>query len=335
MNNRFAFITTGLMLGALSSPVIAQSNVQDSLKNTAIVDIAGQPVPVVAGGLYDRFRSNPPLSVVAKESPNTDLSWFKTLTKTKKDIGFVSYSPNFYYENSKVTMVFTADLDTLRTLMPAKVLEQVQPLQVLPGRGLVALTAYAYHYCDNDSYNEIALAVVTNKPGSGNYGPVSLINQAMDKEMWGYVFKLPVDTELARVRGVVGYNLPKWTTRIDYRTTNDKVVFEVADEKTGKTDFVIEGDKLKDLSSEVAMVNNSFTNLDQKGQLTTGYSVSRHLSHATSFNSDSASLRLSDGSFSMFIRKLDLGRMLQYQYVPDFQMALYSPEPLKAVAIKK
>jgi hypothetical protein len=134
---------------------------------------------------------------------------------------------------------------------------------------------------------------------------------------------------------VVGYNLPKWTTRIDYRTSNDKVIFEVADERTGRTDFVIEADKLEDLSSEVQLVNNSFTNLDQKGRLTTGYSVSRHMSHATSFNSDSASLRLTDGTFSKFIKNLDLGRMVQYQYVPDFQMALYSPEVLKAEAIKK
>lgn len=45
-----------------------------------------------------------------------------------------------------------------------------------PGRGLVALTAYAYayEYCDNDSYNELLLSIVTNKPGSSNLGPISL-----------------------------------------------------------------------------------------------------------------------------------------------------------------
>ena len=344
MNTQPAKLRTGALIRFFSVAVLAastglamaepavQNTAPGNAKSTAMVNIAGQQVPVVAGGLYDRFRSNPPLSVVAKESPRTDLSWFKTLSKTKKDVGFETYSPNFYYENSKVTMVFTADLAALRALVPAKVLEQVQPLQVWPGRGLVALTAYAYHYCDNDSYNEIALAVVTNKPGSGNYGPASLMGQALDKEMWGYVFKLPVDTELARVRGVVGYNLPKWTTRIDYKPTQSKVVFEVADAKTGKTDFVIEADKLKDLSSTPVLVNNSFTNLDRKGQLTTGYSVSRHLNYATSFNSDSATLKLGNGSFSAFMRSLDLGRMVQYQYVPNFQMALYSPEPLKTAA---
>jgi len=42
----------------------------------------------------------------------------------------------------------------------------------------------------------------------------------MTNDFWGYVLKLPVDTELARVRGVVGYNLPKWLTEIRYNETN-------------------------------------------------------------------------------------------------------------------
>ena len=60
------------------------------------------------------------------------------------------------------TAIFTADLERLKALMPKSVLEQVQPLQVWPGRGVVAFTGYAYHYCDNDSYNEISLAIVTD-----------------------------------------------------------------------------------------------------------------------------------------------------------------------------
>lgn len=43
-------------------------------------------------------------------------------------MGFEFYSPNFYYRNSRGTAVFTADLDRLKQLMPAEVLEQVQPL---------------------------------------------------------------------------------------------------------------------------------------------------------------------------------------------------------------
>lgn len=148
--------------------------------NTAstTIDIGGQPVPVIAGGLYDRYRSNPPLSVIAREAPDVDLSWFKTLRKEKVNIGFETYSPNFYYKDSSITAVFTADIERLRELMPAEVKAQVQALQIWPGRGVVALTAYAYHYCDNDAYNELSLSIVTSKPGSASFGPLSLLGQS-------------------------------------------------------------------------------------------------------------------------------------------------------------
>eukprot|EP01042_Synura_sphagnicola_P011405 gene11405-14576_t len=76
-------------------------------ETTTMIDIAGQQVPVVKGGLYDRYRSNPPLSVIAAEAPDVDLSWFRQLKTERLDIGFESYSLNFYYKNSRVTAIFT------------------------------------------------------------------------------------------------------------------------------------------------------------------------------------------------------------------------------------
>jgi hypothetical protein len=320
---------TGLLLSIGTGPSWGAENTgQGAYK---MIDIAGHQVPVVAGGLYDRYRSNPPLTVIQSEAPGLDLSWFKDLKKVKMDIGFESYSPNFYYKNSRVTAVFTADLDRLRELMPAKVLAQVQPLQVWPGRGLIALTAYAYEYCDNDSYNEVALSIVTNKPGGSNLGPFSLIGQSMSKDFWGYVLKLPVNTELAKVRGVVGYNLPKWLTGIDVKEGKQAITFEIKDHQTGQTDLVLETRKLEDLSNKPEMVTNSFTNLDLQGRLTRGYAVSRQLSHASSSSADSVKLTLGQGSLSTYIRLLKLGRMLKYEYVPAFQSALYAPQPLASI----
>ncbi|WP_207886210.1 acetoacetate decarboxylase (ADC) [Pseudomonas sp. 30_B] len=316
----------GLFVNALAATAWAE--VPPTKSESTLIDIAGHQVPVVKGGLYDRYRSNPPLSVIASEAPDIDLSWFKGLIKTKVDIGFESYSPNFYYRNSRVTAVFTADIEKLRELMPAKVLEQVQPLQIWPGRGLVAFTAYSYHYCDNDSYNEVALSIITNKPGNSNLGPITLIGQSISKDFWGYVLKLPVNTELARVRGVVGYNLPKWLTGINVREDEHSVSYDIIDSQTGKVDVVFRGDKLDGLSKDAELVTNSFTNTDKAGELTYGYAVSRQLSHASSTSGDSARLTLGDGSLSAYIKPLKLGKMMKYEYVPDFQSALYAPKPL-------
>lgn len=323
-------VITGVLLSAVAASSWAEGSL-DAAQLDGRTNLGGRDVSVVAGGLYDHYESNPPLSVIAAEAPDIDLSWFRELKKTKVDMGFESYSPNFYYKNNRVTAVFTADIDRLRELMPAEVLEQVQPLQVWPGRGLVAFTAYAYEYCDNDSYNEIALSIVTNKPGNSNLGPVTLVGQAMSKDFWGYVLKLPVNTELAEVRGVVGYNLPKWLTEINYRETDKSVVFEIIDKETGKVDVTFEGEKLDDLSDEIEMVTNSFTNIGHDGELAYGYAISRQQSHASSSSEEAVKLTLNDGSLSAYIESLGLGKMMKYEYVPEFQSALYSPEPLKAM----
>ncbi|WP_043311162.1 hypothetical protein [Pseudomonas sp. ML96] len=328
MKVRNIAVMAGLLLNVVAASAWASGAASAPQATTTI---AGQAIPVVAGGLYDRYHSNPPLSVIASEAPDIDLSWFKGLQKTKVNIGFESYSPNFYYRNSRVTAVFTANLERLRELMPAAVLEQVQPLQIWPGRGLVALTAYAYHYCDNDSYNEIALSIVTNKPGNANLGPISLVSQALSKDLWGYVLKLPVNTELARVRGVVGYNLPKWLTAIDYQETDKSVVFTISDSQTGKLDVTLETAKLSDLSDEPELVTNSFTNIGHDGQLAYGYAVSRQQSYASSSAEETVKLELSDGSLSTFIKSLDLGDLVKYEYVPQFQSALYAPAPLQSL----
>ncbi|UZM96700.1 MULTISPECIES: acetoacetate decarboxylase (ADC) [Pseudomonas] len=295
---------------------------------TSTIEIAGHPVPVVKGGLYDRYRSNPPLSVIAAELPGVDLSWFKGLQKHKVDIGFESYSPNFYYQNSRVTAVYTADLDALRALMPPEVLATASPLQVWPGRGLVAFTAYTYEHCDNDAYNEVAVSIITNTPGKANLGPFTLIGQSMSGDFWGYVLKLPVNTELARVRGVVGYNLPKWLTGIDRKEDAQSVVYDITDSQTGKVDVSFKAKKLDKLSREVDIVTSSFTNLDHQGQLAYGYAVSRQLRHGSSRDADSAILTLGDGALSNYLRTLKLGKMMKYEYVPAFQSALYAPKPL-------
>ncbi|QJI37097.1 acetoacetate decarboxylase (ADC) [Pseudomonas sp. ADAK13] len=331
MELRSIALATGLFLNVIVIPAWAQPP-ETQHPGNVVINIAGHKVPVVAGGLYDRYRSNPPLSVIAAEAPSIDLSWFKGLDKKKVDMGFESYSPNFFYQNSRVTAIYTADLDRLRELIPAEMQNHIQPIQIWPGRGVVALTAFSYNYCDNDSYHEVALAIATNKPGRSNLGPISLISQSMSDDLWGYVVKLPVNTEIARVRGVVGYNLPKWLTGINRRESDSTVTYEIIDSETGKLDITLETKKLEDLSDKVNMVTSNFTNADKNGQLQYGYAVSRLLSHASNSDADSVKLTLNGGSLSKYIESLKLGKMMKYEYVPDFQSALYAPAPLASMS---
>jgi len=129
------------------------------------------------------------------------------------------------------------------------------------------------------------------------------------------------------VRGVVGYNLPKWLTGITYKEVDNSIVVEIYDAVTKEIDLTIEATKLDDLSTKESFVKNNFVNLDYKGELTTGYSMSRELSHATSRNAGAVKLLLTDGSLSTYIKALKLGKMMKYEYVPEVQGALYAPKP--------
>ena len=52
------------------------------------------------------------------------------------------------------------------------------------------------------------------------------------------------------------------------------------------------------------------------------------MSHGSSRDADSVTLTLGEGSLSNYLRALKLGKMMKYEYVPEFQSALYASQPL-------
>lgn len=301
----------------------------DQNQENSIIQIAGNEVPVAKDGLYDKYRSNPPLSVIAEERPDLDLSWFQTIDKQRKDVGFTTYSPNFYYSNSSITGIYTADMDRIKELIPDEVKELVEPISFTPGQGLIAITSFSYHYCDNGPYDELSISIVTTKPGHSNWGLISLMGEINDESLWGYVLKLPVNTELARVRGVEGYNLPKWLIPIEYNDQGPNMGFTYYDE-AGNTDFSMIGRKLAVEDGAPTVTRSNFTNLDAQGQLTHGYTDVRAIERASSTDPSDLQLNLTDGPISTFIKSLRLKKLVRYDYQPEFQAALYTPELVAA-----
>lgn len=149
-----------------------------------------------------------------KESGIGNIDFFRKIPKqlVETRIGQV-WSPNYYYKTSNVQLLMLAPLDKLTAKLPAK----VEPLSPIPGYGLVSLTFFAYDVCDNDPYDEVSVAVVVRRPYAKGANISELIKSARTRDYYGYVLALPVDTEIARVRGVYGYDLPKWLTAIDLK----------------------------------------------------------------------------------------------------------------------
>lgn len=169
-------------------------------------------VEVIEGGYYDRFRMNPNLDEVARDPAVGNIDFFRRIPKHQVEsrVGPI-WAPNFYYRTSSVQVLMLAPLERLRSALPTP----LEPLHAFPGYGLVALTFFSYAVCDNDPYDEVSVAVVIRRPGARGSHLIELLGSMRRRSFFAHVLALPVTTEIARVRGVYGYQLPKWLAGIN------------------------------------------------------------------------------------------------------------------------
>ncbi len=155
---------------------------------------------------------NPDLDAVARDPAAGNIDFFRRIPKRQvaSRVG-PTWAPNFYYRSSSIQLLFLAPLERLRTMLPVP----LEPLRALPGYGLVALTFFSYAVCDNDPYDEVSVAVVIRRPGAKGSHALELIDSMRRRSFFAHVLALPVTAEIARVRGVHGYQLPKWLADID------------------------------------------------------------------------------------------------------------------------
>ncbi|MEW5737126.1 MAG: hypothetical protein AB1921_19930 [Thermodesulfobacteriota bacterium] len=106
--------------------------------------------------------------------------------------------PIFYYDNTSMTALFTAFTEKLRSRMPS---EALHPVELYPGRSLVALSAFEYRSSDIGPYNQFSLAALVTCGSKGLPG-LSLLGQLLHNVLNVHILALPVDSEVARKGGV-------------------------------------------------------------------------------------------------------------------------------------
>ncbi len=207
------------------------STQQDTVK----VDLGGHVVTVPKGGLYDRYRMQTDLDEVARDPRVPSVDFFRKLPKTKVDslIG-PTFSPNFYYLISTARLTMLARSDAIRARLP----RELAPLEVAPGLGLISVIFFRYDVCDIDFYTEAAVGAAVRPARHG--GPVffDLVTGLGNDHVHSYVFSLPVNAEIAQVRGHDGYGFPKWVTEIDVDIDADRTTARVANDTEG-TDLAL------------------------------------------------------------------------------------------------
>lgn len=292
------------------------------------VEFAGHKVMVPKGGYYDRFRSNPDLDEVTKDPAAGNIEFFRRIPKVMvaSRIG-PTWAPNFYYRTSNVQALILAPLNKLRAMLPSP----LEPLHALPGYGLVALTFFSYAVCDNDAYNEVSVAVVIRRPGARGPHALELLDSMRRQSFFAHVLALPVDTEIARVRGVNGYQLPKWLTDIKLDISPRGVTASIA-ATDGKPDVTLTAPlpALRRIPSQSRLSTNTSIGLVD-GEWRQTQFVTNPTEFAQTLFPRDVKMSCAGGPIGQLLDGLGVGTILRFDVVKDAQMVLYLPRSLQAL----
>lgn len=285
------------------------------------VEFGGQAVEIPAGGYYDRFRMNPDLDAVARDPAAGDVDFFRRFPKqlVPSRVGPV-WAPNFYYRSSNVQLFFLAPLARLRAMLPMP----LEPLRAVPGYGLVALTVYSYAVCDNDPYNEASVAVIVRQPRARGSQGLELLRSMRRRCFHAHVLALPVTTEIARVRGVHGYQLPKWRAAIDLAIGETVTAGIASTEGTPGLALGAPCPALREVAPQSHMASNIAVNLID-GQWHQTLVQWNMLSFAQVLFPKGVTLTRHGGPMSQLLDGLGAGTILRMDVVRDAQLVLNMP----------
>ncbi|MFE3002093.1 acetoacetate decarboxylase family protein [Nocardia sp. NPDC059246] len=292
--------------------------------STVEVDLGGHLVTVPGGGLYDRFRMDTDLDEVARDPRVSSVDFFRQLPKVKVDsrIG-ETFTPNFYYRMSSARLTMLARSRTIRSRLP----EELAPLEVAPGIGLVSVVFFRYDVCDIDFYTEAAVGVAVRPARHGRLGFVDLLAGLDNDHLDSYVLSLPVNTDIAQVRGHDGYGFPKWVTDIDVDIDATRTTARVADD-SGNTDLSLSvatpaqteyrsGERVSTLTSYTSIAGAWHSTLSQTNMLSAGsVSMPRNVD-----------LTLGRGRLSEDLRSLAPIKTVRLDVITEGQLALHMPVP--------
>lgn len=288
------------------------------------VEFGGRKVLVPQGGYYDRYRSNPDLDLIAKDPAAGNVDFFRRIPKQQvaSRVGPV-WAPNFYYRTSNVQVLMLAPIERLRAALPSP----LEPLKAFPGKGLVALTFFSYAVCDNDPYDEVSVAVVVRQPGARGSNTAELLSAIKRRCFFAHVLALPVSTEIARTRGVQGYQLPKWLTGIDVEIGSEAraAIFNT----DGSPDLSLSAPlpEMHEVASQSHMSTNTMIHrVDGRWHQTSVQSNT--LNYGQQMFPRGVTLTKQGGPMSDLLTGLGASKVLRLDVVRDAQLVLNMPIPL-------
>ncbi|TAL34011.1 MAG: hypothetical protein EPN93_12520 [Spirochaetes bacterium] len=229
--------------------------------------------------------------------------------------------PVFYYDNSSLTAIFTASTKKVLPFLPDP---RMHPAEVMPGRCLVAFTAFEYRKTDIDPYNEFSIAVIVSY-GKRPIPGLTVLSQMRRKCYDAYVWHLPVTTEIARYGGVELYGYPKILAKIDITRGRDAAECVLSEKKTHI--LTLRGPVLHTKPGGIIRYR---TYPVREGVTLCGNVYSLHHQFAETRSTKGVSLTLgTDHEICRQLRSVGLSeKALMYQYSPLNESILFGPHNL-------
>lgn len=292
---------------------------------TVEVDLGGHTVPVPRGGLYDRYRMATDLDEVARDPRVSGVEFFRGLPKTAVEsrIG-PTLTPNFYYRMASARLTMLARSRAIRTRLP----RELAPLEVAPGLGLISVIFFRYDVCDIDFYTEAAVGIAVRPARhGGRLGVADLAAGLQNDHLHSYVLSLPVNTEIAQVRGHDGYGFPKWVSDLDVDIDASRTTARVAND-AGGTDLALRATtpgQHRHRSGERVSTLTSYTRIDGAWHATT--SQTNALSSGGVRLPRDVELQVGEGRMADDLRSLAPIRTVAFDVTSEGQLALHMPVP--------
>lgn len=179
----------------------------------------------------------------------------------------------------------------------------------------------------------MSVAIVIRRPGARGPHALELLDAMRRQSFFAHVLALPVDTEIARLRGVHGYQLPKWLTDIRLDIASSGVKASIAT-TSGRPDVTLAAPlpALRRIPSQSRLLTNTSIGLVD-GEWRQTQFVTNPTEFAQTLLPRDVQLLRTGGPISQLLDGLGVGTILRFDVVKDAQMVLYLPRPLQALPV--
>ena len=208
--------------------------------------------------------------------------------------------------------LFLASSERLKALLPSL---RMHPIRITPWHGVLSVSVMEFRDSDLGPYNEVSISVpFTLDKATPMF--TGLLRRGPEEPRL-YIHHLPVTTEIALAAGVEFAGYPKFLASIEFEQDADWITCRLAE---GERHILTLAGRKLDVRDAPRSRWHAFT--VRNGRLLRSELISSERGLAVSKDSSHVRLELGDHPIAQELEGLGIGRMLAYQYAPEYQTIL-------------